>query len=605
MVPPMVDLGQLANDVAANVAFLLLPTGLWLFLYLWIWERPQEAAAAGFDRRTFWLLVAGGIAGTLADIPILWWTGDVLAVNIGGGLLPIAISLWLIYRSLPGPGLATLQRFLLLFGATTAALFAVVVLAPAAWLPWLVTGGAALVAAAAFVSVDSTSPWRGVALLTGLSLLGLDLAFLTSVTVPSAGIESMFPLYLIAPLLLGAIPAVVAPRYLGTARIVSVPIAFASMTFGVLTGADVLHQPPLYGKGAGILAIGGAGVQDLVYLSGLFAVVVAWTATWAIERRQRGTADPVPSKPALSGEPIALAVRHVQEGRTELAIAASQAAVRSAVEEARRLRALPVSGAGEDPWSGLPVPGWARTDAANLEAFGRVPPRSSRDGIRALLTARELVTVARQVTQPVFATVRARTTAFLLDLAIVTAPALAVFAIIVWTATGGPLVLLNNIPLVTATLAYPALAYLYFALFETFTGTTPGKRILGLVVVDRALQRPGPSTALVRNTPLILPLAAIALVLADLLLFVRFHTTSAPGDLSVVNVGLSNALLAGSIICALTGAATLLALAITGGRGRVGDVWAGTRVLRRSWIIPAGGSPAPRPARAQSATSGS
>ncbi len=87
--------------------------------------------------------------------------------------------------------------------------------------------------------------------------------------------------------------AVVAPLVLRGEEALALPAAFVAGTFGVLVGADVLRQPPLYPSSSpGLYIIGGAGVFDLVYLSGLLALATAFAAHRLLGRggnRSRGT----------------------------------------------------------------------------------------------------------------------------------------------------------------------------------------------------------------------------------------------------------------------------------------------------------------------------
>ncbi|MGI0052676.1 MAG: hypothetical protein ACRECR_00240, partial [Thermoplasmata archaeon] len=80
----MVDPFELAFDVTDTLAFLLLPALLWLFLYLWAWEDEASSLAAGFGRRTFWLLLPGCLVASLANLPFFTWNSSVLAINLGG-----------------------------------------------------------------------------------------------------------------------------------------------------------------------------------------------------------------------------------------------------------------------------------------------------------------------------------------------------------------------------------------------------------------------------------------------------------------------------------------------------------------------------------------
>ena len=99
----MVDLFQLLYDTTAIVAYLVLPVAIFAALFLLAWERGLEGDLVGFGKRTFLLLLVGGVIGYLANLPFFTWNGSVLMVNVGGALLPVAVSLVVLdQRILPG-----------------------------------------------------------------------------------------------------------------------------------------------------------------------------------------------------------------------------------------------------------------------------------------------------------------------------------------------------------------------------------------------------------------------------------------------------------------------------------------------------------------------
>jgi len=95
----------------------------------------------------------------------------------------------------------------------------------------------------------------------------LFLTFLFSSANPGVGISEGFPQYLIPPIGAGVVFGLAAPQLWPRQEGLALPAAFLAGTFGVLVGADVLREPPLYpSPSAGLYIIGGAGVLDLVYL---------------------------------------------------------------------------------------------------------------------------------------------------------------------------------------------------------------------------------------------------------------------------------------------------------------------------------------------------
>ena len=157
------------------------------------------------------------------------------------------------------------------------------------------------------------------------------------------------------------------------------------------------------------------------------------------------------------------------------------------------------------------MPGWLVSDHANLEQVASSGTTDPREGYRAWLTARWLVVAGRQLAIRRFASIGERTAAFALDLLLVTVPALLVFGVIIRSTPGGFDAVASSLAFNTAIVGFIAVALLYFALAEAYTGTTVGKAALGIVVRDRSLERPDGLSALVRNLPLAPILTLIAI----------------------------------------------------------------------------------------------
>ncbi|WP_292520988.1 DUF1614 domain-containing protein [Methanoculleus sp.] len=141
----------------------------------------------------------------------------VLAVNVGGAIIPVLISLYLLYDS-------------------------------------VVIGGY---------------------LLFGLALIGI--AVVTVVTklvarpVPGLGIATPF----FIPPLAALFAALILSLFAGGVPGSSVIIAYVSGTLGTLIGADLLNLHHIAGLGAPMASIGGAGTFDGIFLSGIIAALLA------------------------------------------------------------------------------------------------------------------------------------------------------------------------------------------------------------------------------------------------------------------------------------------------------------------------------------------
>lgn len=596
MVDPMV----LASDVLSNTLFLALPAALWLFVYLWAWERGPVAAAAGFSRRVFWLLLPIALVGSLANAPFFTWEGSVLAINLGGASVPIALALYLPARWLGPSARRELAIALGILAGETAAIFAL------GFVRTPTLGGAHGVDPFPFVVValgisisylllrrPSGAPRRtsGAFVPTGWGLAALASAALlvtyeTTMAVPGVGILSVFPFYLLAPIAVGAGAVFLARPLFGYAPLAGVPFAYSASTLGVVVGADLLHEGPLYGGTAGFLSIGGAGLLDLVYLTGLLAAASAfllWSVTHAPGESEGWPAGvrPPPTHPTAAGR-FREALRRRRRGDPSGAVAAALAAADSAVDQARALRGLPPVAPGEPPWRGIEVPRWVGSDHANLRAAGAAPTPSSADAERALVTSQFLVLLASDVSQRAVGSVRERVAAFLIDLTLLTAPAVFLWGLLALVLPGDPVAVIGSVPYGTALLGYSAYGMLYFLLAEWRYGTTFGKRVMHLVVRARDLGRARPLGLVVRNAVRLVPLTIISQLIGEGLVLILDPSSAGLPAGGVALNGLEGwvFVLAGVVGLLLAGGVSVAVMLLSPERQRVGDLWGGTVVLR-------------------------
>jgi uncharacterized membrane protein/uncharacterized RDD family membrane protein YckC len=602
----MIDPWSLSNDIAGGVAGLALPAVLWALLYQLGWEHTAFADSIGFGRRTFWLLVAGGFLGTIVLLPLAPISNDWLAVSYPGAVFPL-IVVGFALACLAPPGRRTIPPFVALVIVEAVALLGVVLVLPNSALQFAAVLAVAALVPAVALAAASVAPARWprstgatLALFSGV----LVATFVGSTAIPGVGIEETFPAYLLGPFLAGLIGALAASLYLPGREGLALSAAYVAGTLGVLVGADVLREPPLYGTGpSGLYAIGGAGVLDLVYLSGLLAFAGAYVGHRVL---RRGFAPVTGAAPVLTPSPFGRLGRSFRSGvRGEIPTAIDEAAgaSRDAATQAHQLLNLPPAPA-DRPWEGLPVPGWVVSDQANLDAVARSRSTDGREGMRAYLTARWLVLIGRDFGIRRFGTVGRRIAAFVLDLLVVTLPAVALWWAILVATPGSLDTVAANVPFNAAAYAYAALAFLYFAVLESVVGTTVGKRLVGLTVRDRHLKLPTFSAALVRNVPKLPSLTVIGIGLAiGLLLLLKtgggvvlsvaggFPVTAGTLDFLVVL-----AVVVGAV--GLFGLIGLLGIAITAERQRFGDLVAGTWVVRTVTVAPPPGlatAPAPAP----------
>jgi len=608
----MVDPGALALDTASNVVSLALPAGLWGLLFLLAWEHGPFAESVGLGRRAFWLLLPGALLSSYAFLPLAPIANDWVAVSFGGALFPLVVGAIALRRVAPPAG-RSLVRLLGFLVVEAGAMLVVVLPSSAGALDAIgrATGlgssaasvllvgivGLAVCAAAALASRASTDPgYPRVGLILGLATGVLLLTFAGSSAIPGVGIVESFPYFLLPPVSAGVAAGLLAPVFFRGEEGLAIPSALLAGTAGVLLGADLLREPPLYGHGpAGLYVVGGAGVLDLVYLSGLLSLAAAYIVHVVYRRGWRPVGAPIPAEAPSPARQLEEAYRAGVAGNLAASLASSVASARAAADQVRRLFGAGPA-AADRPWQELPVPGWIVSDQANLERVARSGTLDAREGFRAWLTARALVGVGRELALRRFASVVERSVAFAVDLAVVTLPALLVFGWIVRSTPGGFDAVAGSLAFNTAIVGYVAAALLYLALLEAYTGTTVGKAAVGIVVRDRSLRRPDGLSALVRNLPLAPILTVVGLGLAVALIVVL--KGAGAGSAKVLGVTVSGGLVAGFGIfafvlagVALLGSMGALAMAFSLERQRIGDVWAGTWVVRAATDRP----PAPAP----------
>jgi hypothetical protein len=207
-----------------------------LFLYR---KRPDLFADMDFTGREIALLCLGSMAGWAANFPLAIYGGTYLAVNIGGTLVPLLLVAWWIAKRK------------LRLGATLV--------------------GTALVGFTAWRIVEFH---------------------------PEAGIVARYPAFflpVVVALAWGLLSGVQRP-------LTGAPVSYASGTLGALIGADLLHileirQHFVAASEKTIISIGGAGVFDMVFLAGTFALALH-LGVLAIFRRRRVLAPPPHAYPS-------------------------------------------------------------------------------------------------------------------------------------------------------------------------------------------------------------------------------------------------------------------------------------------------------------------
>jgi uncharacterized membrane protein/uncharacterized RDD family membrane protein YckC len=579
----MVDGITITLDVVETSVYFVAPGLLWLFVFLLAYSDDELARGSGFGRITFWLLLPAALLGEFANVLIFGLRSDLLAVNVGGGLVPVLLAVWLLLQVAPGGRRAVTSILVAMAVGSVGALLAYLWLSgPLLYV--VVAASTAIPAVALYVAsprfrLDGSEVAPVAASIVGLFAATVLLTALTTSTIPGVGIVSAFPEYLIVPTAIGAATPLLLRRRFGESLAPCLAIAYASVTLGVLVGADVLHQPPLYANGPGALyAIGGAGLLDLLYLSGQLSLLGSYGAVRYLQRNAgvRRREAPGPSSPMRR-------MRHAWylglEGEFQASLQEAQRGSVEAVATLRRLAGLRPADPS-NPWEGIGAPPWVALDQTNLDAVARRPGTPGREAYRGWLTARALVGVAHFLGSRYRASSRARCNAFAFDLAVLALLTAAGDLLVLYPLRQSLDQLVNGIPLNAIVVAPVGWGLLYFVIMEGWFGATLGKWYFGLTVTSRLGTPAGFRSILIRNLPRIVPLSLVAYGLA-FGTAVALHPRGGPftsgfGGAAAYELALSAGIMAGM---ALTTLVSVACIATTEEGQRIGDLLADTWVL--------------------------
>ena len=190
------------------IIFLLIAILFYTF-YSLIKKAFEEVGFTGWESS---IIVFGSIILGMINLPLFKYNGWIIGINLGGALLPIIISIYLMVKN--------------------KVFFRVII-------------GIALVS---YITYNFTY-------------------------VSNRGIVSPFPLWLLPPIAASMYSVMVSIK----SKRKAASIAYSSGTMGALIGADFLHLKELLSlrPHAGAMAvIGGASILDMVFLTGVIAVIV-------------------------------------------------------------------------------------------------------------------------------------------------------------------------------------------------------------------------------------------------------------------------------------------------------------------------------------------
>jgi len=106
------------------------------------------------------------------------------------------------------------------------------------------------------------------------TIMGTAFVMVPTVTVEGGNIMAYFPFWLI-PAMVSVLFSLHFLSSLGEER--SLGLAYVGGTMGSLIGGDLLNLPTVIDSGVSRIELGGAGILDFVFLTGIVAVVVMWS----------------------------------------------------------------------------------------------------------------------------------------------------------------------------------------------------------------------------------------------------------------------------------------------------------------------------------------
>ncbi len=448
-------------NVLETVAFIALPVLLFIELYIGHVDYKGFFEKCGFGRREVGLLLVGGLVGTVLSllglyaVPLIIYQGSLLAIDIGGAIIPVVLSIYL-------------------------------------------------------VKIKKLD----IALFTGVVVVIGIVTYSITEFRPSIGIVAEFPYYLFP-----SFCAIGLALLIYREKITSgIPFAYATTTFGVLIGADIVRIPQvLIGLeeireemdlpiAAG--SIGGAGGLDLVFLGGLIAIAPLFFLAPRAIRHSNEEISPQKAFSRNIESTIIAAERMLQNGQLEGAFENAKRAVDMKITDiGNKFNIHQSSYITLDMLSVHPL---IRNDYWLLVNTTSAVNKTPNEVYRAIITARHIIREIEKVERRLFASSAQRIVAFLVDMVFVAITVILLFYI------GGIVGLYdltdilapeNFIWFIAFTMWLWVAQMVYFTIFEGFFGHTPGKKIVGIKVTTDELARCGLMDAFTRNVVRILDMA--------------------------------------------------------------------------------------------------
>jgi uncharacterized RDD family membrane protein YckC len=460
--------------VIEGVVFVAIPILLYVELYIGHLDYTGFLQKCGFGRREVGLLLVGGLIGIvlgplgLYGVPLFIYQSSLLAIDLGGAIIPIVLSLYLLkIKKLNIP---------------------------------------AFIGAVAIISV---------------------VTYMSSEFRPPLGIVSEFPHYLFPSFTAIALALLVYRQKITS----GIPFAYATTTFGVLIGADIVRIPQVMigleeireemGLPIAAGSIGGAGGLDLVFLGGLMAIAPLFFLAPRVLRRSEAVISPSKVFEYSLTQTLSTAEKLYEEGDYKGAMDSAVRAVDMKIEDVGFK-----FGIKQSPYitlDMLQVHPYIRNDYWLLINSLKSEYKAQNEVFRGIVTARYIIRELEKVENKLYATNVQRIVAFLIDMAIIVGIVISFFYL------GGILGVydLNEILSEQNFIWFLALIIwlwvaqiVYFTIFEGWKGQSPGKKLIGIKVTTDEQLKGGFMDAFTRNVvrflDMILFFYAISLLIMNL-----------------------------------------------------------------------------------------
>jgi len=408
---------QLFFAVTTNIVMLPL---LSFSLFIAYMNKRGFLERCGFDKPIIGMIIVGSLFGVLADVPLIITGDSLLNINLGGALIPVIVSGAILYRK---------KINLIYVGIGTIV-----------------------------VSIMTYSVSR------------IEVG---------VGIASEFPYYFL-PALSALLMALFLSKLTKKDETFSIPYAYAVGVLGTLIGADLVRIPELVQLGV-LGSFGGAGVMDLVYLSGLIASVPLIFAYY-IRYDYSSPSDPICRAKILlrkgryleSKEQVLLGLKQeIRKAKKLLTRNANAAFFHPCRTSTDVLRTLGFS------------PGAIRD---YLTLIGDEDDSSIRELRKDIFTGILLRNGVRKRLNDAYTSLPRRLLAYLIDIFVIISP-FAIFFLYVYRidlTNGSGFLVTRPVSLAVISLLI-SIQFLYFTLMEWYFGTTVGKALMGLRVLDEEL----------------------------------------------------------------------------------------------------------------------